>query len=42
VDISKPYTTRTKETQRNFEEGWERIFKKKSKLKRKKKNGVLK
>ena len=41
-DISKPYTITTKETKKNYEEGWDRIFKKKSKLKRKKKNGVLK
>jgi hypothetical protein len=42
VDISKPYTTRTKESMHNFEVGWDRIFKKKSKLKKRKKNGVLK
>jgi len=32
-DISKPYTIQTKETKRNYEEGWERIFGKKRKLK---------
>ena len=30
-DISKPYTTRTKETTKNYEEGWDRIFGKKKK-----------
>jgi len=32
-DISKPYTIMTKENKRNYEEGWERIFGKKRKLK---------
>lgn len=32
-DISKPYTIQTKETKRNYEEGWDRIFGKKRKLK---------
>ena len=32
-DISKPYTITTPETKRNYEEGWERIFGKKRKLK---------
>ena len=25
-DISKPYTIQTKETKKNYEEGWDRIF----------------
>ena len=32
-DISKPYTTITPESKKNYEEGWERIFGKKRKLK---------
>ena len=32
-DISKPYTITTPETKRNYEEGWERIFGRKRKLK---------
>jgi len=32
-DISKPYTTITAESKKNYEEGWERIFGKKRKLK---------
>jgi len=35
-DISKPYTTRTKETTKNFGEGWDRIFGKKKKKTKKK------
>lgn len=41
MDVSKPYTTRTKETMENFEKGWEAIFGKKNKLK-KKKHGIRK
>jgi hypothetical protein len=41
MDISKPYTRVTKETKENFDKGWEAIFGKKNKFK-KKKNGVLK
>ena len=33
-DISKPYTTMTKENKKNFEEGWDRIFGQKQKLTR--------
>ena len=33
-DISKPYTIQTKETKKNYEEGWDRIFGQKNKLKR--------
>jgi hypothetical protein len=33
-DISKPYTIQTKETKRNYEEGWDRIFGQKERLKR--------
>jgi len=32
-DISKPYTRMSPENRRNFEEGWERIFGRKRKLK---------
>ena len=32
-DVSKPYTTITLESKKNYEEGWERIFGKKRKLK---------
>lgn len=32
-DISKPYTITTPETKRNFEEGWDRIFGQKERLK---------
>jgi hypothetical protein len=39
MEVSKPYTRTTKESKKNFEEGWDRIFKK-TKLKKKKKNGV--
>ena len=31
-DVSKPYTTITLESKKNYEEGWERIFGKKRKL----------
>jgi hypothetical protein len=31
MEISKPYTTKTKESIRKYEEGWERIFGKKRK-----------
>jgi hypothetical protein len=33
-DISKPYTDMTSENRRNYEEGWDRIFGQKEKLKR--------
>ena len=33
-DISKPYTITTKETKKNYEEGWDRIFGQKQKLTR--------
>ena len=33
-DVSKPYTTMTKENKKNFEEGWDRIFGQKQKLTR--------
>lgn len=33
-DISKPTTIMTKEDKKNFEEGWDRIFGQKQKLKR--------
>lgn len=33
-DISKPYTITTKETKKNYEEGWDRIFGQKNKLKK--------
>ena len=32
-DVSKPYTTITLESKKNYEEGWERIFGRKRKLK---------
>lgn len=33
-DISKPYTRMNSENKKNFEEGWDRIFGQKQKLKR--------
>ena len=33
-DISKPYTIQTKETKKNYEEGWDRIFGQRQKLTR--------
>lgn len=33
-DISKPYTRMNSENKKNFEEGWDRIFGQKEKLKR--------
>lgn len=35
-DISKPTTTMSKENMNNFKEGWDRIFGKKRKIKKKK------
>jgi len=33
-DISKPYTTMTPENKRNYEEGWDRIFGERERLKK--------